>query len=136
MLLENRKPLARKRIEDLEWTMNILRKQVPKAAKKLKKNCINQSQIAACEQKITIEKASFCSNTITHSISKLQQKKYLAVKSLAFLFHFLFRRDHNHHFNLTSIVMKICEQILKKDSTPMQFKFFSLYENKSAMIAG
>ena len=34
--------------------------------------------------------------------------------------------DQNHCSNLTSKIMKMCEQILKKDSTPIQFKFFEL----------
>ena len=33
----------------------------------------------------------------------------------------------NHYSNLTSKIMKMCEQILtKKDSAPIQFKFFEL----------
>ena len=32
--------------------------------------------------------------------------------------------------------MKMCEQILKKDSAPIQFKFFELLKNRSAIIAG
>ena len=40
--------------------------------------------------------------------------------------HFLFFRDQNHYSNLTSKIIKMCEQILKKDSAPIQFKFFEL----------
>ena len=62
----------------------------------------------------------------SHSTLKLKQKKIHAAKPLAFLLHFLFRHDQNHHSNLTSKIMKMCEQILKKDSAPIQFKFFEL----------
>ena len=59
---------------------------------------------------------------------KIRAKKIHAAKPLAFSLHFLFRRDQNHYSNLTSKIMKMCEQILKKkkDSAPIQFKFFEL----------
>ena len=47
-----------------------------------------------------------------------------ATKLLAFSLHFLFRRDQNRYSNLTSKIMKMCEQILKKESAPT--KFFEL----------
>ena len=74
----------------------------------------NQSEIAACEQKTTIEKATFCSNTVFSLYFKIRTKKNHAAKTLAFSLHFLFRRDQNHHSNLTSKLMKMCEQIFKK----------------------
>ena len=45
-----------------------------------------------------------------------KSKKIHAAKPLAFSLHFLFRRDQNHYSNLTSKIMKICEQILKRHS--------------------
>ena len=98
-----------------------------KSDPKNRKNCKNQSEIAACEKKTTSEKANFCSNTVFSLYFKLRaKKKFQAAKPLAFSLHFLFRRDQNHYFNLTSKIMKMCEQILKKDSAPIQFKFFEL----------
>ena len=73
----------------------------------------NQSEIAACEQKTTSEKANFCSNTVWS-----EAKKFYAAKPLDFSFHFLFRRDQNHYSNLTSKIMKMCEQIFKKRQRP------------------
>ena len=93
---------------------------------KKRKNSKYQSQIAACEQKTTSEKANFCSNTVFSLYFKFGAKKMHAAKPLAFSLHFLFRRDQNHYSNLTSKIMKMCEQILKKDSAPIQFKFFEL----------
>ena len=93
---------------------------------KNRKNSKNQSEIAVCEQKATSEKANFCSNTIFSLYFKIRAKKFHAAKPLAFLLHFLFRRDQNHYSNLTSKIMKMCEQILKKNSAPIQFKFFEL----------
>ena len=69
----------------------------------------------------------FVETPFSHSTLKLERKKIHAAKPLAFSLHFLFRRDQNHYSNLTSKIMKMCEQILKKkDSAPIQFKFFEL----------
>ena len=83
---------------------------------KIKKNSKNQSEIAACEQKTTSEKANFCSNTVSSLYFNFRAKKFHAAKPLAFSLHFLFRRDQNHYSNLTSKIMKMCEQILNKHS--------------------
>ena len=79
-----------------------------------KKTVRNQSEIAACEQKTTAKKANFCSNTVFSLYFKIRAKNFHAAKPLAFSLHFLFRRDQNHYSNLTSKIMKMCEQILKK----------------------
>ena len=96
--------------------------------KKIEKKSKNQSEIAACVQKpLTIsEKRNFCSNTVFSLYLKIRAKKIHAAKPLALSLHFLFRRVPNHYSNLTSKIMKMCEQILKKDSAPIQFKFFDL----------
>ena len=86
------------------------KKSDPKNRKKSKKN---QSEIAACEQKTTSENANFCSKTVLSLYFKFRAKKFHAAKPHAFSLHFLFRRDQNHYSNLTSKIMKICEQILK-----------------------
>ena len=86
------------------------------------KNNKNQSEIAACEQKSTSEKANICSNTVLSFYFKIRAKKLHAAKSLAFSLHFLFWCSQNH----CSENMKHCEQILKKDSAPKQFKLFEL----------
>ena len=82
---------------------------------KNRKNSKNQSEIAACEQKTTTEKPIFFSNTIFALYFKIRAKKIHAAKPLAFSLHFLFRRDQNHYSNLTSKIMEMCEQILKKE---------------------
>ena len=91
------------------------KKSVPK---KLKKNSKNQSEFAACEHKTTSEKANFCSNTVFSLYFKFRAEKLHAAKPLVFSLHFLFRRDQNHYSNLTSKIMKMCEQILKKRQRP------------------
>ena len=94
----------------MDWKNHLEKNPIQKNRKK----CKNQSEIAACEQKTTSEKANFCSNTIFSLYFKFRAKKLHAAKPLAFSLHFLFRRDQNHHSNLTSKIMKTCEQILKK----------------------
>ena len=69
-------------------------------------------------QKTTSEKASFSSNTVFSLYFKFRAKTFHAAKPLDFSLHFLFRRDQNHLSNLTSKIMKMCEQILKKRQRP------------------
>ena len=77
--------------------------------KKKRKNSKNQSEIAACEQKTSSEKLNFRSNTVFSLYFKIRAKKFHAPKPLAFSLHFLLRRDQNHYSNLTSNIMKMCE---------------------------
>ena len=88
-----------------------------------------RSEIAACEQKITSEKANFCPNTVFSLNYRTRVKKFHAAKVLAFLPHFMFQRDQNHYSNLTSKVMKMCEQIFKK--TAPQYDSNSLKRKNS-----
>ena len=104
-LLPRQKPLAR---------MKTIKKSDPKN----RKNCKNRSEISACEQKTTSEKANFCSNTVFSLHLKFRANKLLASKPLAFSLHFLFRPDKNHYSNLTSKIMKMYEQIFKKRQRP------------------
>ena len=108
--------------------MNGLEKPFRKKSdpKNRKKTVKNQSEIAACEQKTTTDKANFCSNTVFSLYFKIRAKKFHAAKPLAFSLHFLFRRDQNHYSNLTSKIMKMCEQILKKKKTAPQYNSNSL----------
>ena len=98
----------------MDWENHLEKKSDPKN----RKNSKNQSEIAACEQKTTTEKPNFCSNTTFALYFKIRAKKFHAAKPLAFSHHFLFRRDQNHYSNLTSKIMKMCEQILKKKTAP------------------
>ena len=95
----------------MDWKNHLEKKSDPKNRKKTVKI---KSEIAACEQKTTTDKANFCSNTVLSLYFKIRAKKFYAAKPLAFSLHFLFRRDQNHYYNLTSKIMKMCEQILKK----------------------
>ena len=104
--------------------MNGLRIRFRKKSIQKFKKSKNQSEIVACEQRTTSEKANFCSNTVFSLYFKFRAKKFHAAKPLAFSLYFLFRCDQIHYCNMNSKIMKISEQILKKDSAPIQFKFF------------
>ena len=111
----------------LEWNMKglgLFRKKNP-IQKIEKKNSKNQSEIAACEQKNTTDKANFCSNTVFSLYFKI-----VRIRRIAFSLHFLFRRDQNHHSNLTSKIMKMCEQILKKRQRPNTIQILWIVKNQ------
>ena len=82
--------------------------------KKSKKNSKNQSEIDTFEQKNQKRESEF----LFKHYFKIRAKKFYAAKTLAFSFHFLFRRDENRYSNLTSKIMKKCEQIFKKRQEP------------------
>ena len=54
------------------------------------KNCNNQSEIAACEQKTPSEKPNFCANTIFSLYFRIRAKKIHSAKPLNFSLHSLF----------------------------------------------
>ena len=104
------------------------KKSDPKKSKK--KNSKNQSEIAVNKKPLT-RKRIFVQTPFSHYTLNLERKKIHAAKPLAFSLHFLLRCDQNHYSNLTSKMMKISEQILKKDSAPIQFKFFKNQEHRN-----
>ena len=88
--------------------MNGLEKPFSKKSDpKNRKNSKNQSEIAACEQKTTSEKADFCSNTVFSSTLKFERQNFTPQN------HSLSRSISC--FGVTKITMKMCEQILKKN---------------------
>ena len=101
----------------MDWENNLETKSDPKKEKKLK----FKVKLPHVNKKTTSEKANFCSNTVFSLYFKIRAKKFHVAKPLAFSLHFLFRRDQNHYSNLTSKIMKMCE-----DSAPIQSKFFEL----------
>ena len=73
---------------------------------------------------------NFVQTPFSHSTLKLEQKKIHAAKPLAFSLHFLFRRDQNHYSELTSKIMKMCEQILKKRQRPNKIQILWIVKNQ------
>ena len=100
--------------------MNGLRNHLKKSDPKTRKTV----KIGACEQKTTSEKSN---------------KNFHAAKSLAFSLPFLSPRDQNHYSNLTSKIMKMCEQILKnqkKANNSHRYRYAAviLYIQKKTMF--
>ena len=93
---------------------------------KIEKSVQIKEKLPLENKKAASEKAIFCSNTVFSLYFKFRAKKIHAAKPLAFSLHFLFRRDQNHYSNLTSKIMNMCEQILKKYSAIIKFKLFEL----------
>ena len=56
----------------MDWKNHLEKNPIQKNEKTVK----NQSQIAACEQKTTSEKANFCSNTVFSLYFKFGAKKF------------------------------------------------------------
>ena len=108
----------------MDWENHLEKKPIQKIEKTVK----NQSEIAACKQKTTSEKANFCSNTVFSLYFKFRAKKFHAAKPLTFSFHFLFRLDQNHYSNLSSKIMKMCEKILKNKKNIAEKEFRKRFE--------
>ena len=85
---------------------------------KIEKTVKIRVKLPHVNKKTTTEKPNFCSNTVFSLNFKIRANKIHTAKPLAFSLHFLFRRDQNHYSNLTSKIMKMCEQILKKKTAP------------------
>ena len=83
---------------------------------KIEKTVKIKVKLPNVNKKPLARKRIFVETPFSHSTLNLEQKKCHAAKPLAFSLHFLFRRDQNHYSNLTSKIMKMCEQILKKHS--------------------
>ena len=91
---------------------------------KIEKNVKNEVKLQYANKKPLARKRIFAQKPFSDSTLNLERKNF-AAKPLPFSLHFLVRRDQNHYSNLTSKIMKMCEQILKKkDSAPIQFKIF------------
>ena len=97
--------------------MNALEKPFRKKSDpKTRKNSKNQMKLPQVNKMPLARKRIFVQTPFPHSTLKLEQKHH-AAKPLAFSLYFLFRRAQNHYSNLTSKIMKMCDQILKKDNT-------------------
>ena len=73
---------------------------------KLEKTVKIKVKLPHVNKKSTSEKANLCSNTVFSLCFETRAKKFHSAKPLAFSLHFLFRRDRNHHFNLTSEIVQ------------------------------
>ena len=108
---------------DLKLSMNGLEKPFrKKSGPKNRKNSKNQSEIAACEQKTTTDKANFCSNTVFSLYFKISRRKttrFFVPFPVSAWPKSLLQFDFKNHKNVWT-------DLKKKDSAPIQFKFFEL----------
>ena len=98
--------------------MNGLRKPFRKKTiqKNEKKTVKIKVKLPHVNKKPLARKRIFVQTAFSHSTLNLERKTFHAANPLAFSHHFLLRRDQTHYSNLTSTIMKMCEQILKKHS--------------------
>ena len=94
----------------MDWENHLEKNQIQKTEKTVK----IKVKLPHVNKKSLPRNRIFVQTPFSHSTLKLERKKIHAAKPLAFSLHFLFRRDQNHYSNLTSKIMKLCEQILKK----------------------
>ena len=94
----------------MDWKNHLEKNPIEKIKKTVKIKVI----LPHVNKKPLARKQKICSNTVFSLYFKIRAKKFHAAKPLDFSLHFLFRRDQNHNSNLTSKIMKMCEQILKK----------------------
>ena len=107
----------------MDWENHLEKNPIQKIEKTVK----IKVKLSHVNKKPQARKRIFVQTPFSHStFLKIRAKKFHAAKPLAFSLHFQFRRDQNHYSDLTSKIMKMCEQILKKDSASIQFKLFEL----------
>ena len=85
-----------------------------KTIQKIEKTVKTKVKLPHVNKKPLARKRTFVQTPFSHSTLKIRDKKCHAAKPPAFSPHFPFRRDQNNYSNLTSKIMKMCEQILKK----------------------
>ena len=85
-----------------------------RSKKKIEKTVKINVKLPHVNKKPLARKRIFVQTPFFHSTLKLEQKNSRR-KTTRFLLYFLFRRDQNNYSNLTSKIMKMCEQILKKN---------------------
>ena len=106
----------------MDWENYLEKKPIPKN----RKNSKNQSEIAACEQKTTTEKPNFVQTPFSHSTLKLEQKnsrrkttRFFAPLPVSAWPKSPLQFDFKNHENVWT-------DLKKKDSAPIQSKFFEL----------
>ena len=114
----------------LEWTMNELEKPFRKnPLQKIGEIVKIKVKLPHVNKKLLARKLIFVQTPFSHYF-KNRAKKFHTAKPLVFSLHFLFRRDPNHYSNLTSKIMKMCEQILKKRQRPNTIQILWIVKNQ------
>ena len=98
----------------MDWKNHFAKKSDPKNEKTVK----IKVKLPHVNKKPLARKRIFVQTLFSHSTLNLEQKKFTPQNHSPFLLHFLFRCDQNHYSNLTSKIIKMREQILKKRQRP------------------
>ena len=110
-----------------DWAVNVLGELLRKKSDpKIRKNSKNQSEIAACEQKNTTEKSNFCSNTVFSLYFKIRAQKNSRRKTTRFFAPFPVSAWSKSPLQFDFKYENVWTDNKKKDSAPLQFKFFEL----------
>ena len=96
------------------WVNHLEKEPIQKTKKTVK----IKVKLPHVNKKPQARKFTICSHTVFSLYFKIRALKFHTTKPFAFPLHFLFRRDQNHYFNLTLKIMKMCDEILKKDTAP------------------
>ena len=91
----------------MDWENQLEKDPIQKTEKKTVKIKVKLPHV----NKKSLARKRIFDNTVFSLYFKIRAKKFHTAKLLAFSLHFLFRRDQNHYSNLTSKIMKMCEQI-------------------------
>ena len=96
----------------MDWKNHLEKNRIQKIEKTVK----IKVKLPHVNKKPLARKRIFVQTPFSHF--KLRAKKFHAARPLAVSLHFLFRRVQNHYSNLTSKIIKICEQIFRKKTAP------------------
>ena len=112
----NKKPLARKG------------NQSEKIRSKKSKSCKNQNEIDARKQKNHLRESDFLFKGRFLTLHKISSTKISRRKTTRFFAPL----DQNHYSNLTSKIMKMCEQIFKKRQRTNTIQILSIVKKRRA----
>ena len=116
--------------QGLEWTMNGLGKPFRKnPIQRIENNTVKiTAKLPHVNKKHLARKRNFVQTPFSHSTFKIERKNFTPQNQSL---HFLFRRDQDHYSNLTSKIMKTCEQILKKRQRPNTIQFLWIVKRRA-----
>ena len=110
----------------MDWKNHLQKNPIQKNEKTVK----IKVKLPHVNKKPLARKRIFVQTPFSHSTLNLERKNFTPKNHSLFSLHFLFRRDQNHYSNLTSKIMKMCEQILKKRQRPNTIQILWIVKNQ------
>ena len=114
----------------MDWKKHLDKNSVQQIEKTVK----IKVKLPHVNKKPLARKRIFVQTPFSHSTLNLERKKFTPQNHSFFSLHFLFRRDQNHYSNLTSKIMTMCEQILKKRQRPNTTQILLIVKTKRRPI--